>query len=71
MTLITLGPAWLAGILLARWLAPPLAVLALLAVPTLAALLLDRASLRLHLDLSPNHYSDPVENHVLVPLCIS
>jgi hypothetical protein len=45
MTLITLGPAWLAGILLARWLAPPLAVLALLAVPTLAALLLDRASL--------------------------
>jgi hypothetical protein len=42
MMLITLGLAWLAGIALARWLAPPLPVLGLLAVPALAAVLLWR-----------------------------
>jgi competence protein ComEC len=42
MTLIILGLAWLAGITLARWLAPPLPVLGLLAVPALAAVLLYR-----------------------------
>ena len=42
MTLFYLGLAWLAGVALARWLAPPLPVLGLLAVPALAALLLYR-----------------------------
>ena len=42
MTLFYLGLAWLVGIALARWLAPPLPVLGLLAVPALAALLLYR-----------------------------
>jgi competence protein ComEC len=42
MTLFYLGLAWLAGIALARWLAPPLPVLGLLTVPALAAALLWR-----------------------------
>jgi hypothetical protein len=36
MTLFYLGLAWLVGIALARWLAPPLPVLGLLVVPALA-----------------------------------
>jgi hypothetical protein len=43
MTLFYLGLAWLAGIFLARWLAPRLPVLVLLAVPALAAVLLWRS----------------------------
>jgi competence protein ComEC len=42
MTLITLGLTWLAGILLAGWLEPPLSVLGLLGLPVFAALLLYR-----------------------------